>query len=61
MSEQVKGARLRGFPGGPVVQASAAGGVGSIPGRGTNILHAEWYGQRNLRIILKNAHLGLIR
>ena len=36
MSEQVKGAHLRDFPGGPVVHASTAGGVGSIPGQGTH-------------------------
>lgn len=40
MSEQVKGAHLRDFPGGPVVHASTAGGVGSISSWGTNILHA---------------------
>ena len=33
---------LSDFPGGPVVKAhaSTAGGAGSIPGRGTKILHA---------------------
>ena len=32
------------FPGGPVVKAlpSNAGGVGSIPGRGSKIPHASW-------------------
>ena len=53
MSEQVKGAHLRDFPGGPVVHASTAGGVGSISSWGTNILHAAWYGQRKLTIKLK--------
>ena len=37
------------FSGSPVVRlrASAAGGTGSIPGRGTNIPHAPWRGQKN--------------
>ena len=28
------------------LQASTAGGTGSIPGRGTEILHAAWHGQK---------------
>ena len=38
----------RDFPGGPVVKTppSNAGGTGSIPGPGTNIPHAMWYGQK---------------
>ena len=61
MSEQVKGAHLRDFPGGPVVHASTAGGVGSILGQGTNILRAAWSGQRKLKKKKKDVHLGLIR
>ena len=35
-------------PGGPLVKnpLSNAGGVGSIPGRGTKIPHATWCGQK---------------
>ena len=31
------------------LHASIAGGTGSIPGRGTKILHAMWYGQKKKR------------
>ena len=36
------------FPGGPVVRSRRfhCGGLGSIPGRGTKILQAVWYGQK---------------
>ena len=36
------------FPGSPVVESppSTAGGLGSIPGRGTKIPHAVWCGQK---------------
>ena len=27
-------------------RASTAGGTGSIPGQGTKILHAAWYGRK---------------
>ena len=41
---------LRDFPGGPVVRtglgAFTAGGMGSIPGRGTKIPQATWRGQK---------------
>ena len=38
----------RDFPGGPVVRfhAASGGGAGSIPGRETKILPAEWCGQK---------------
>ena len=37
-----------GFPGsqGLRFRAPAAGGMGSIPGRGTKIPHAMWHGQK---------------
>ena len=45
------------FPGDPVVKIlcfhCTAGGVGSIPGQGTKILHAASCGQK-LKINLKN-------
>ena len=36
------------FPGGPVVKTLRfhCRGAGSIPGRGTKILHAVWHGQK---------------
>ena len=43
-----KNSYSRDFPGGLVVKtrASTAKGMGLIPGQGTNILHATWYGQK---------------
>ena len=40
---------LLGFPSGPVwlrLHVSSAGGVSRIPGWGTKIQHAVWYGQK---------------
>ena len=41
------------FPDGPVIKThvSNAGDVGLIPGRGTKIPHAEWYGQKKKKKI----------
>ena len=41
----------RDFPGGPVVQKlpSDAGGVGSIPGQGSEIPHASWPENQNIK------------
>ena len=39
------------FPGGPLVKTSpsSAGGVGLIPGRGAQVLHAFWPKNQNLK------------
>ena len=42
-----------GFPGNAVVETTTAGGVGSIPGQGTKILHAMRCGQMFFFNILK--------
>ena len=36
------------------LHASTAGGVGSIPGRGTKILHATWHGQKEKEMFRHN-------
>ena len=47
MKAGFKDVRCQEFPGGPVVglRASTAGGMGSIPGEGTKILHAMRHSQ----------------
>ena len=48
------------FPGGPVVRASTAEGVGSIPGQGTKILHATRDGQKKKTLPKQNTEIAKI-
>ena len=47
---------IQDFPGGPGVDSALpnAGGTGSIPGWGTRILDATWYGKKNFLINKNN-------
>ena len=42
----IKSTAYRGFPGGPVVKTSKAGGTGSIPGQGMKVPHAVGCSQK---------------
>lgn len=48
---------MGGFPGNAAVKTTTAGGVGSIPGQRTKILHATWYGQNFYFNILKRTFI----
>jgi len=43
----------RDFSGGPVIKTRSPpiGGIGSIPGQGTKILHVMWRGQKKKKLI----------
>ena len=50
------------FLGGPVVgfQASTAGGMRLIPGQGTKMLHATWYGPQKKKPNKQTKKLALL-